>query len=54
MSGGCGLNCEWNRRWLETYLFSDVFIPLCTNDTGSAIGTAVDAMRHFTGNAKIK
>ncbi|MER9801670.1 proline dehydrogenase [Mesorhizobium sp. M0142] len=54
ISGGCGLNCEWNRRWLETNLFSDVFIPPCTNDTGSAIGTAVDAMRHFTGNAKIK
>ncbi|MER9165550.1 carbamoyltransferase C-terminal domain-containing protein [Mesorhizobium sp. M0715] len=54
ISGGCGLNCEWNRRWLETNLFSDVFIPPCTNDAGSAIGTAVDAMRHFTGNAKIK
>ncbi|RWA79398.1 carbamoyltransferase C-terminal domain-containing protein [Mesorhizobium sp.] len=54
ISGGCGLNCEWNRRWLETSLFSDVFIPPCTNDTGSAIGTAVDAMRHFTGNAKLK
>ncbi|RRH94125.1 proline dehydrogenase [Mesorhizobium tamadayense] len=53
ISGGCGLNCEWNRRWLETNLFSDVFIPPCTNDTGSAIGTAVDAMRHFTGNTKI-
>ncbi|ESY87270.1 carbamoyltransferase C-terminal domain-containing protein [Mesorhizobium sp. LNHC229A00] len=54
ISGGCGLNCEWNRRWLETNLFSDVFIPPCANDAGSAIGTAVDAMRHFTGNAKIK
>ncbi|MER8716706.1 carbamoyltransferase C-terminal domain-containing protein [Mesorhizobium sp. M1295] len=54
ISGGCGLNCEWNRRWVETNLFSDVFIPPCTNDTGSALGTAVDAMRHFTGNAKIK
>ncbi|AGS25152.1 3'-hydroxymethylcephem-O-carbamoyltransferase (plasmid) [Rhizobium etli bv. mimosae str. Mim1] len=54
ISGGCGLNCEWNRRWIETNLFSDVFIPPCANDTGSAIGTAIDAMRHFTGNAKIK
>ncbi|MER8989392.1 carbamoyltransferase C-terminal domain-containing protein [Mesorhizobium sp. M0843] len=54
ISGGCGLNCEWNRRWLETNLFSDVFIPPCTNDSGSAIGTAVDAMRHFTGHAKIR
>ncbi|CDX24994.1 3'-hydroxymethylcephem-O-carbamoyltransferase [Mesorhizobium plurifarium] len=54
IAGGCGLNCEWNRRWVETNLFSDVFIPPCPNDAGSAIGTAVDAMRHFTGNAKIK
>ncbi|MDX8499055.1 carbamoyltransferase C-terminal domain-containing protein [Mesorhizobium sp. VK4C] len=54
IAGGCGLNCEWNRRWIETNLFPDVFIPPCTNDTGSAIGTAVDAMRHFTGHAKIK
>ncbi|MES0033570.1 carbamoyltransferase C-terminal domain-containing protein [Mesorhizobium sp. M0040] len=54
IAGGCGLNCEWNRRWIETNLFSDVFIPPCTNDTGSAMGTAVDAMRYFTGNAKIK
>ncbi|MER9825240.1 proline dehydrogenase [Mesorhizobium sp. M0115] len=54
IAGGCGLNCEWNRRWVETSLFSDVFIPPCANDAGSAIGTAVDAMRHFTGNAKIK
>ncbi|ESZ00002.1 proline dehydrogenase [Mesorhizobium sp. C089B] len=54
ISGGCGLNCEWNRGWLESNLFPDVFIPPCANDTGSAIGTAVDAMRHFTGSAKIK
>ncbi|MGX5804447.1 carbamoyltransferase C-terminal domain-containing protein [Bradyrhizobium sp. Arg314] len=54
ISGGCGLNCDWNRRWLETNLFADVFIPPCTNDAGSAIGTAVDAMRHFTGKSKIK
>lgn len=54
IAGGGGLNCEWNRRWIETNLFPEVFIPPCTNDSGSAIGTAVDAMRHFTGNAKIK
>jgi predicted NodU family carbamoyl transferase len=53
VSGGCGLNCSWNSRWQETGLFAEVFVPPCTNDTGSAIGTAVDAQRHFTGNAKI-
>jgi predicted NodU family carbamoyl transferase len=54
IAGGCGLNCEWNSRWLESGLFSDVFVPPCTNDSGSAIGTAVDAQRHYTGQAKIE
>ena len=53
ISGGCGLNCDWNTRWHDSGLFRDVFIPPCTNDSGSAIGTAVDAMRHFTGRAKL-
>jgi hydroxymethyl cephem carbamoyltransferase len=53
ISGGCGLNCDWNTLWRECGLFEDVFIPPCTNDSGSAIGTAIDAQRHYTGNAKI-
>jgi len=53
VSGGCGLNCGWNSRWQETGLFAEVFVPPCTNDSGSAIGTAVDAQLHFTGDAKI-
>lgn len=51
--GGCGLNCDWNSKWKETQLFSDVFIPPCTNDSGSAIGTAIDALLHAKGIAKI-
>lgn len=51
--GGCGLNCDWNSKWKETQLFSDVFIPPCTNDSGSAIGTAIDALLHTRGLAKI-
>ncbi|GAA2612719.1 carbamoyltransferase C-terminal domain-containing protein [Actinomadura fulvescens] len=47
ISGGCGLNCEWNRRWRESGLFSDVFVPPCANDSGSAIGTAMDAAVFF-------
>jgi hydroxymethyl cephem carbamoyltransferase len=47
ISGGCGLNCEWNRYWQECGLFSEVFVPPCANDSGSAIGTAVDAMVYF-------
>lgn len=54
VAGGCGLNCDWNTRWKESKLFSDVFVPPVANDSGSAIGTAIDAQWHFTGNAKIE
>jgi predicted NodU family carbamoyl transferase len=54
IAGGCGLNCDWNTKWKDTGLFSDVFVPPVANDSGSAIGTAVDAQLHFTGDAKIE
>lgn len=54
IGGGCGLNCEWNSRFKASGHFSDVFIPPMVNDSGSAIGTALDAKQHFTGNAKVK
>jgi predicted NodU family carbamoyl transferase len=53
IAGGCGLNCDWNTRWRETGLFSEVFVPPVANDSGSAIGTAIDAQFHLTGNPKI-
>ncbi len=53
ITGGCGLNCDWNTKWRETNLFSDVFVPPVANDSGSAIGTAIDAQFYFTGNPKI-
>ncbi|MGY2400029.1 carbamoyltransferase C-terminal domain-containing protein [Pseudomonas sp. SDO5271_S396] len=53
ITGGCGLNCDWNSKWIETQLFSDVFIPPCSNDSGSAIGTAIDALLHTRGIAKV-
>ncbi|MDF5736630.1 MULTISPECIES: carbamoyltransferase C-terminal domain-containing protein [unclassified Nostoc] len=53
ISGGCGLNCDWNTKWKNCGLFSDVFVPPCSNDSGSAIGTAVDAQFYYSGNAKI-
>jgi hydroxymethyl cephem carbamoyltransferase len=53
VSGGCGLNGEWNSRWRASGLFSEVFVPPCPNDAGSAIGAAVEAMFHFTGQAKL-
>ena len=53
ISGGCGLNCDWNTDWVKTGLFEDVFVAPCTNDSGSAIGTAIDAQFYYTKNAKI-
>lgn len=53
IAGGCGLNCDWNTKWRETNLFSEVFVPPVANDSGSAIGTAIDAQFYFTGNPKI-
>jgi predicted NodU family carbamoyl transferase len=53
ITGGCGLNCDWNTKWSETNLFSEIFVPPVANDSGSAIGTAIDAQFHFTGNPKI-
>lgn len=53
IAGGCGLNCDWNTRWRESGLFSEVFVPPVPNDSGSAIGTALDAQLYFTGNPKL-
>lgn len=54
IAGGCGLNCDWNSRWKECGLFSEVFVPPVANDSGSAIGTAIDGQFRFTGNPKIE
>jgi predicted NodU family carbamoyl transferase len=53
IAGGCGLNCDWNTKWKETGFFSEVFVPPVANDSGSAIGTAIDAQFRYTGNPKI-
>ncbi|MDY7090580.1 MAG: carbamoyltransferase C-terminal domain-containing protein [Actinomycetota bacterium] len=54
ISGGCGLNCDWNRMWRESGLFESVFVPPCPNDSGSALGTAIDAQWYHTGDATIE
>ncbi len=54
ISGGCGLNCDWNRRWAESDLFSSVFVPPCANDSGCAIGTAVDAQVAVGGECRLE
>jgi predicted NodU family carbamoyl transferase len=53
IAGGCGLNCDWNTKWSDSSLFAGVFVPPVANDSGSAIGTAIDAQFHLTGNPKI-
>ena len=53
ISGGCGLNCDWNRQWRDMGHFSSVFVPPCTNDAGSALGTVIDALAALTGDPYI-
>lgn len=54
IAGGCGLNCDWNSRWADCGLFESIFVPPVANDSGSAIGTAIDAQLHLTGNPKVE
>jgi hydroxymethyl cephem carbamoyltransferase len=54
IGGGCGLNCDWNSAWAKSGLFSDVFVPPCTNDSGSAIGTAIQAQQNLAGSASVQ
>lgn len=54
IAGGCGLNCDWNSKWAASGLFPQVFVPPVANDSGSAIGTAIDAQWHFTGDPTIQ
>ena len=53
IGGGCGLNCDWNTKWRDAGCFTDVFVPPVANDSGAAIGTAIDAQFHLTGQPKI-
>jgi hydroxymethyl cephem carbamoyltransferase len=53
ISGGCGLNCSWNSAWRDCGLFQDVFVPPVANDSGSAIGTAIEAQYMLRGKAKL-
>ena len=40
LSGGCALNIKWNSKLRESGLFSEVWVPPFTNDSGSALGAA--------------
>jgi hydroxymethyl cephem carbamoyltransferase len=54
IAGGCGLNCDWNEMFRELGHFSSVFVPPCANDSGSAIGVALDALHTLTGDPRIE
>lgn len=54
ISGGCALNCYWNQKWVDSGLFSAVFVPPCANDSGIAVGLAASAQFNKTGYAKIR
>jgi hydroxymethyl cephem carbamoyltransferase len=49
LAGGCALNCEWNRRWEDSGLFTSVEAFPCGDDSGSAIGTAIDVSTALGG-----
>lgn len=53
ISGGCGLNCDWNTMWRECGLFESVFVPPVTNDTGIAVGAAAVVQHQETGRMKV-
>jgi hydroxymethyl cephem carbamoyltransferase len=53
IGGGCGLNCDWNALWRRSGQFSSVFVPPCPNDSGSALGTAMDALYAVTGSPAV-
>ena len=53
VSGGCGLNCDWNTAWRDLGHFSSVFVPPCASDSGSALGTAIDAQTALTGSPHV-
>lgn len=54
ISGGCGLNCDWNAAWRDLGHFSSVFVPPCPNDSGSAIWTAIDAQLALTESPHVQ
>jgi hydroxymethyl cephem carbamoyltransferase len=54
ISGGCGLNCDWNSMWRDLGHFSSVFVPPCPNDSGTTIGTVIDAWARTTGTPQIE
>jgi hydroxymethyl cephem carbamoyltransferase len=40
--------------WRELGHFASVFVPPCTNDSGSALGTALDALAATTGDPRVE
>lgn len=53
ISGGCGLNCDWNTQWRNCGLFSSVSVPPVPGDCGIAIGAAAAVQFLKTGRMKV-
>ncbi|CAG1020793.1 7-O-carbamoyltransferase [Methylococcales bacterium] len=47
ISGGVGLNCASNTRLAQEAGFSEIFIPPMANDSGVALGAALDLARQL-------
>jgi carbamoyltransferase len=45
ITGGVGLNCTMNGRFARSGLFSDIYVPPVTHDTGVSLGAALVADR---------
>jgi carbamoyltransferase len=50
MSGGCALNIKWNSLIRRSGIFSEIWVPPFTNDSGAALGMACcEMMRSESG-----
>lgn len=47
LAGGCMLNCPSNTNLYDSKVFSDVFVPPFTDDSGCAIGAGLWASHNF-------
>jgi hydroxymethyl cephem carbamoyltransferase len=54
ISGGCGLNCDWNTMWRDSGLFESVFVPPVPGDCGVALGAAAVVQHLKTERMKLK
>ena len=54
ISGGCGLNCDWNSKWRDLGTSPPCSCRRARTTPGSALGTAIDALAAATGDPYIE